>query len=515
MKTHYKKEANYGKYTIGIRDDYSVEVLEDGKVYNGKVMPLLRDEIAPQVDFKVNPKWNTQDLGRKLVEWIKKIEKSKKINAILINVMYSGSYIKNNLGHECINLFATDSGQHFIYINPLGKIAKDKLLKYNIECVLLGQLVRSGVIKVIAKATGLTILDSTKKIINNTSATDQDSLESNLAKEHVAELKREKVFYGEVFIEDLFDKRKQVLATFKADKVVKIKGNVYLYESDKPTETFTDIQLPSANHYGQKKFHFAKTNPYMYFPETNDNGDPMDDYMELNEIIGNTTIWENDSVEKFSSTTSGNQSISMIEIMRKEDSELAYSNMIAYWLNYNQAIIKEFVEFLNKEKRTSIPVPKNNPVINIEREHENIDILINYDNTHIIIENKINAGISVYNPPKSGYYNQLTKYRDEFRKELLKKGISNHRIHCFLLTPDYRNVDPHNYDKEYSPIKYSDLYVFFNKNTAIKQDPLGKEFCKALALHKEVVDNSNFINMQRRMAQAIASKKKKQHNIVP
>ena len=198
MKTHYKKEANYGKYTIGIRDDYSVEVLEDGKVYNGMVRPLLCNEIAPQVGLMVDPDWNTQDLGRKLVEWIKEIENLKspnykkctgksiktngKVNVILINVMYSGSYIKNNLGHECINLFATDGGQHFIYINPLGKIAKDKLLKYNIECVLLGQLVRSGVIKVIAKATGLTILDSTKKIINNTSATDQDSLESNLAK---------------------------------------------------------------------------------------------------------------------------------------------------------------------------------------------------------------------------------------------------------------------------------------------------------------------------------------------
>ena len=301
---------------------------------------------------------------------------------------------------------------------------------------------------------------------------------------------------------------KQVLATFKADKVVKIKGNVYLYESDKPTETFTDIQLPSANHYGQKNFHFAKTNPYMYFPETNDNGDPMDDYMKLNEIIGNTTIWENDSVEKFSSTTSGNQSISMIEIMRKEDSELAYSNMIAYWLNQDKKIISDFIKDVLKHKDKNISCPNQNSNIIIERERENIDILINYDKTHIIIENKIKAGISEYDSLKTNSYpNQLTKY-----KEALKKNFHGEHIHCFLLTPDYRNIDPHNYDKDYSPIKYSELYNFFNKKKAIKQDPLREEFCKALALHKEVVDNSNFINMQRQLAQAI-KKQTKQNNV--
>lgn len=521
MKTHYKKEANYGKYTIGIRDDYSVEVLEDGKVYNGMVRPLLCNEIAPQVGLMVDSDWNTQDLGRKLVEWIKEIENLKspnykkctgksiktkgKVNVILINVMYSGSYIKNKLGHECINLFATDNGQHFIYINSFGKIAKDKLSKYNIECVLLGQRVRDGVIKVLAKATGLTILDSTEKIINNTSATDQKPLKTNLAKEHITELKRENVFYGGVFIKDLFDKSEQVLATFKADKVVEINGNVYIYESGKKTETFSDIVLPSAKHDGKKDFLLANTSPYMYFPETNNKGVLMDDYLKLKGIINSQTIWDQNNVKKILSFNII-PPISMIEIMRKEDSELAYSNMIAYWLNQDKKTISGFIKEVLKQKDKSISCPNQNSNIIIERERENIDVLINYDKTHIIIENKINAGISEYND--TTIPNQLVKYRVELTAE-----FPNENIHCFLLTPDYRNIDPHNYDKEYSPIKYSELYKFFNK--AIINDSLGKEFCKALALHKEVVDNSNFINMQRRMAQAIASKKKKQHNIVP
>ncbi|MBO7492586.1 MAG: hypothetical protein J6T87_00400 [Bacteroidales bacterium] len=68
--SRYKKEASIGNLTIGIRPDNSVELILDGKIYNGNVMRVLRDEVAPEVGLSVDPRWNTRQLGSKLVDII-------------------------------------------------------------------------------------------------------------------------------------------------------------------------------------------------------------------------------------------------------------------------------------------------------------------------------------------------------------------------------------------------------------------------------------------------------------
>ena len=102
----------------------------------------------------------------------KQQEQTKQNNTILLNSMYKGSYLDNKLGHEVINLIADDKGAHYIYINSLGKIALSRNESKNplVECVLLGQLVKKGKWKVIAKASGLKMLNSTKAIILETGA---------------------------------------------------------------------------------------------------------------------------------------------------------------------------------------------------------------------------------------------------------------------------------------------------------------------------------------------------------
>ncbi len=64
----YKKKATVGDYTIGIRFDKSVEVLVDGKPFTGNVKGLLRDEIAPMTQLDIDPEWNTQQLGKKIID---------------------------------------------------------------------------------------------------------------------------------------------------------------------------------------------------------------------------------------------------------------------------------------------------------------------------------------------------------------------------------------------------------------------------------------------------------------
>ena len=66
----YKKEASIEEFTIGIFPDNSVERLINGTRHTGNVMPVLRDKIAPKVGLEVGSRWNTHQLGSKLVDFI-------------------------------------------------------------------------------------------------------------------------------------------------------------------------------------------------------------------------------------------------------------------------------------------------------------------------------------------------------------------------------------------------------------------------------------------------------------
>ena len=53
---------------------------------------------------------------------------SKKSNflksGIVVNRMFVGDYLTSNLGHEIINLFQADNGNHYIYLNAYGNFDK-------------------------------------------------------------------------------------------------------------------------------------------------------------------------------------------------------------------------------------------------------------------------------------------------------------------------------------------------------------------------------------------------------
>lgn len=414
--------------------------------------------------------------------------------AILLNAMYSGTYLNTHLGHEAINLFEADNGKHYIYINPVGKIAQD----YDVECILLGELVKDGVFKVIAKATGLKMLESTKAITKETGAKSSDPLPEHLKALHLKEL--EGVTYANnVPLASLFGEEVHVLATFEAEKVVMAKKSTYIYTSNYPTDDKN--RLPEAIHSGDKPFKFAKTSPYMYFPEG------LADYGALKEIINNTK-WEAKSVDKLEITGLDTlEPITSVEMMRKETDELAYSNMIWYWLNKDTSYLKRFVCDLLKEKNQSIPEPSDDIII--EREHNNIDILISYGSTRIIIENKIEATISTYEDKE--YPNQLTKYKEELKKE---PGVKD--VHCFVLMPDYRSdLKTGDYDKDYLELKYSDLVTYFNKVPYGKNVPATKititqfeDFVRTLQLHSGDSSNLNYRKLIRILDNTIQNRRR-------
>ena len=50
-------------------------------------------------------------------------EENKK--GIVLNRMYTGSYLSTNLGHEVINMFQADNGKHYLYLNATGDFSAD------------------------------------------------------------------------------------------------------------------------------------------------------------------------------------------------------------------------------------------------------------------------------------------------------------------------------------------------------------------------------------------------------
>jgi hypothetical protein len=70
MKGNYKAQAQYNQYVIGLHDDGKIEVMVNGKPFEGSVNSILKNEIAKGLEFVIDPKWNPRTLGRKLIDYI-------------------------------------------------------------------------------------------------------------------------------------------------------------------------------------------------------------------------------------------------------------------------------------------------------------------------------------------------------------------------------------------------------------------------------------------------------------
>ncbi|MBR2371746.1 MAG: hypothetical protein IKA90_02620, partial [Clostridia bacterium] len=226
---------------------------------------------------------------------------------ILLNVMYAGDYLKeeNNVGHEVINMFRTDDGANYIYVNPYGLLA-DKHYK-DIETVLLTRRINANKWEILAKATDLedvlipndiinsvenkakldTLSKDTKKVYNFTFCSDifertgKDAVEETddlrLKKEmqklvhenQVEYIKENNVKYGGKYINDILNKNQNndyaTYVTFRADafhlpnKPIYITADdTYGKEREKVTEADIVFHLPGV--------FFAKQSFKMYFP---------------------------------------------------------------------------------------------------------------------------------------------------------------------------------------------------------------------------------------------------------
>lgn len=76
------------------------------------------------------------------------------IKTIVLNVMYNGKYLSQNMGHEVINLFKDDKDRNFLYLNPYGNFSNSPKRAFEAMLMVI-PVAKQNMFEVVAMATGL------------------------------------------------------------------------------------------------------------------------------------------------------------------------------------------------------------------------------------------------------------------------------------------------------------------------------------------------------------------------
>lgn len=186
---------------------------------------------------------------------IKMSNKNKKQKTIIIERMFAGSYLADNIGHEIINIYKTDEGENYIYISPWGVIN----YKYSdVEYVLLVRLVNQHCFEILGYAGALELLLDENNLKNpKNKQKDIGILDDDRQKELI---KNRKINYGGIKINELLSEQKNVIfVTYKAGEYRKVKKEVQKYY------IVDEEKYKDENHFYIPGIKFSKQSLKMYF----------------------------------------------------------------------------------------------------------------------------------------------------------------------------------------------------------------------------------------------------------
>lgn len=445
---------------------------------------------------------------------------------VLVNHMYSGDYLENgNLGHEVINLFKCDNGNHYIYAMSAGdydtkshyKNIKKVILvrnvdQYKAEILGIADVEEDIFASQVLEPQKYTMLPSVQELVENDfmnqknpDGSDKDvrtlARIDTYKSVHLAQKKyidENDIKYGGVKPYDLFAGNNtnksghSIYLTFKVINFRKPRDLIYL--CDNRVES-------SDSHYfilqNKKRMCGASI---ATFEDVNDK--------ELQRLFS-CEYWES---EDTSSTVDINsisvKSTSLLNVIRKNNDEITYSNWISYYLKNDKALLMNFINHFSG-KQTSFDN------IEIYREtKDNIDLYYEDTKSIFIFENKIKSSING-TKKKNGIteeeeqFSQLEKYYNFVEAES-RKFTPKKQTAYFILLPNYAYKDISKLEKyakftEYKIIRYKELHDFFEANTT--NLPYYSDFVKALEYHSMEYINDLYSEMLERLLSAISLKK--------
>ena len=444
---------------------------------------------------------------------------------IVINRMFTGKYLKDNLGHEAINLFKTDDGRHFIYLNDVGTFGKEHVEKdgtLKIDKVLLVKPIGNNAAEVVALASGLTMC------YNPTLS----------YKENVERQKNElgrsiKYSDGRIILAIYQGSSQQdINVTFEAKQVLTPKRPICIeYCPREKQKTDVDHSID----YGKDVIALKETK--MGHDLKNYVVEDTEDYKLLQKITEDSSLWA-DTLQKVSKETVTDElPTTYMDICGASYDENAYSNAFAHFMRKYPQLVSDWLEKASPDQpfypRCYFRNPKM-PEFSVYREWAGnsndekgrADILLQCTEMQwaCAIENKLLATLSDIEYDKDGQVvsSQLDKYR-EIMDSTFGDGAPAMRF-VMLLLPDYhpllRHLDKTPYmrsaDKSgrklpaegyatlsgHLVVKYSQVLAFLEKYATkqpYKKDPNFLQFVDSLRRHSRPNDDGQYLDMMQRL----------------
>lgn len=398
---------------------------------------------------------------------------------ILINKLFAGSYLSEgeNIGHEVINLFRADDDNNYLYITPGGTV---DLFTHPVSSVIFVRNVEGKTtVEVVAKAEGLSPVDVAA---------------TNAVTYAGAPL-------GRIFRDNIYHGNKQDLTpvniSFRAEKVRFPKADTRIILTINPDYT-TDDKHAQVIYLDSKSKAIDNQSSRKYYSFASD----PSAYCTLRSTLDNPNLWESrNTTEKLvTDRTTSYSGPTFLEIIHKENDELIFSNLLAYYFQYNPAMFQRFAKDL-------LGIADFGREFKVVREsNHNIDLWLSDPKHVLVIENKIKSGLSGI---KSDNYSQLNKYQDYAEGRVSDPSdpeVYGCTTHYYLFTPDYNLLDIEQYhlQKPYKIIKYSELYKFFQRHAAeYIGDRYFADFLKGLYGHTMSMSELNLSVMRSRFMEQI------------
>ena len=396
---------------------------------------------------------------------------------ILINQLFAGNYLEEeeNIGHEIINIFKDDKGNNNLFITPDGYI---DINRHDIECILFVRNEKAKrTVEVIGMAQNFKYFDDNNK---------NDEKEINT-------ITYANVSLNQIFSNNKYRGEKDKLThnvTLRAEKFILPSRRLFLtIDEDYCIDESDDRKLIKLN---SKKKVIISQAMRSYYSEKED----ISAYNQLRDIINDSELWkdENTTDKLFPDGAVQSYSPTFMEVIRKEDDENVFSNLLAYFFEYSHTSFRKFAkELLN--------IPDMSAFFQVKRETPNrVDLWIESEKHIIVIENKIKSGI---NGVVGDDFSQLDKYIKTAKEEAKK---TNKEPHFFIFAPDYSRIDmkKYNSNEDYTVVRYSGIYKFFvNEAEIYIADRVFSDFLRGLKRHTLSYSELQFDIMRSRLLRKI------------
>lgn len=312
-------------------------------------------------------------------------------------------------------------------------------------------------------------------------------------KDQIEYIKEHHITYGNVLLFDIYQNgNTELLITFKTNKLRTVKKPVFLIEDESKRYKYE-------NHYFLPEKHFSTQSLKMYYFE---NEFPRD-YDVFRKLFNDSTMWNKENTTRkidLDEIYTYESHEGFLSVIKKEDDELVMSNLFSYIFNHKKDVFRDFVKEVLGINDFKINY-------NIAREKDNIDLLIENEDSVIIVENKIKSKINGVKSESSGKIeSQLSKYVEKAYEEYGHK-----KLNFYIFAPDYNqiNLDIYECGDEYKIINYSKIYDFYFKNAGrMLNIKYFKEFLDAIYIHTMTTDNTNFEKMKKQFIGNILELKK-------